>query len=79
MRPGLRFIHVGYWHPFHYVTFPSKLGLGQPADIVARRFEGEQPDWSSISPVTLTAFYPGQASWQFIISDEHPGAPAIQK
>ena len=63
---------------FHYVTFPVRLGLGQPADIVARRFDGDAPDWNSISPAELTSFYPGQISWQFLTSDLHPGAPAIR-
>jgi hypothetical protein len=63
---------------FHYVTFPQKLGLGQPADIVARKFTGDRPDWAAVNPVELIAFYPGQVSWQFITSDEHPGAPAIR-
>ena len=63
---------------FHYVTFPQKLGLGQPADIIAQKFAGHRPDWAAVNPVELTAFYPGQVSWQFITSDEHPGAPAIR-
>ena len=63
---------------FHYVTFPVRLGLNQPADIVAHRFDGDAPDWTSISPTELTSFYPGQISWQFITSDLHPGAPAVR-
>jgi hypothetical protein len=63
---------------FHYVTFPVKIGLGQPADIRAARFAGDAPDWDSVSSTELTGFYPGQISWQFITSDEHPGAPAIR-
>jgi hypothetical protein len=60
------------------VTFPQRLGLGQPADIVAEHFDGDQPDWQSIEPITITSFYPGQITWQFLASDDHPGAPAIR-
>jgi hypothetical protein len=63
---------------FHYVTFPAKLGLGQGADINAIRFTGEAPDWNAIAMTRFTAYYPGQTSWQFLVSDEHPGAPAIR-
>jgi hypothetical protein len=63
---------------FHYVTFPVKLGLRQPADIQAARFVGEEPDWDLVPGAELLAFYPGQTSWQFITSDKHPGAPGIR-
>ncbi len=63
---------------FHYITFPVQLGLGQPADIQATRFAGGEPDWETVPTSEFTAFYPGQASWQFITSDKHPGAPGVR-
>jgi hypothetical protein len=63
---------------FHYVTFPVKLGLNQPAAIRAIRFTGERPDWAAVPAAELTGFYPGQTSWQFITSDQHPGAPGVR-
>ena len=68
----------GTGNRFHYITFPTKLGLEQPADIQAIRFAGEIPDWNVVPTTEFTAFYPGQASWQFITSDRHPGSPAIR-
>ena len=68
----------GTGNRFHYITFPVKLGVGQPGGIEAVRFAGEDPDWNTIPATELTAFYPGQASWQFITSDKHPGAPGVR-
>jgi hypothetical protein len=63
---------------FHYVTFPIALGLGQPADLAAVRFSGDEPDWDRVAATDLVAFYPGQVSWQYLVSDAHPGAPAVR-
>ncbi len=68
----------GTGNRFHYVTFPAKLALGQKADIQAVRFDGPKPDWPNVPLSEFTAFYPGQASWQFLTSDRHPGAPAVR-
>lgn len=68
----------GTGNRFHYVTFPVKLGLGQPGDIRAVRFDGDDPDWDTVPVAEFTAYYPGQASWQYITSDKHPGAPAVR-
>lgn len=35
-------------------------------------------NWSKIPAKTVTLFYPGQASWEFLTSSTHPGAPAIE-
>lgn len=63
---------------FHYVTFPVKLGVGVPGKIQAVRYSGEAPDWNSAPTAEITGFYPGQTSWQFVTSDEHPGAPGVR-
>jgi hypothetical protein len=68
----------GTGNRFHYVTFPTKLALDQPAEIRAVRFDGQDPDWNAVPATEFTAFYPGEASWQFLTSDKHPGAPGIR-
>lgn len=68
----------GTGNRFHYVTFPKSLALGRPGDVEAARFSGDAPDWNGIPVAEFTAFYPGQSSWQFLTSDEHPGAPAVR-
>lgn len=41
---------------------------------------GGSTDWSSIAPVSVTLFYPGQASWEWILKgSDHGGARAITK
>jgi len=34
-------------------------------------------DWSEIPAKTITVFFPGQASWEFLTSATHPGSQAI--
>ncbi|PKB71948.1 MAG: hypothetical protein BZY87_02990 [SAR202 cluster bacterium Io17-Chloro-G6] len=68
----------GTGNRFHYVTFPVKLGMGQPGDINATRFAGDDPNWDAVPAAEFTAYYPGQASWQYITSDRHLGAPAVR-
>lgn len=35
-------------------------------------------DWSRVPVKDLALFYPGQASWEFLTGDEHPGSEFIQ-
>ncbi|MFA5026966.1 MAG: ethylbenzene dehydrogenase-related protein [Candidatus Methylomirabilota bacterium] len=35
-------------------------------------------NWNTIPAKTVTLFYPGQASWQYLISSAHPGAGAME-
>ncbi len=72
------FYTSGTGNRWHYVTFPYTLSLTQLADIQGRFFSGDEPNWTSVPESTFTAFYPGQATWQYITSDEHPGAPAVR-
>ena len=37
------------------------------------------PDWSAIPTKTVTLFYPGQSSYTWLRSDEHPGARMVAK
>ena len=34
-------------------------------------------DWSKIRATTITVFYPGQASWEFMTSAAHPGSEPV--
>jgi len=57
----------------------SCAALGGPSREVARpRLFTFPGDWSKVPPKTVTLFYPGQASWEFLTSNDHPGAPALE-
>ena len=62
---------------WHYISLPVSLGLGQPAQIEARRSEPGQPDWTG--PWTeIEVYYPGQITWgQLTDARVHPGADRI--
>ena len=62
---------------WHYVSLPVSLGLEQPAQMVAERFEGDAPDWTQ--PWTeVTMYYPGQVTWgRLTDARQHPGADRI--
>ena len=63
---------------WHYVSLPFTLGLGRRADIVATRFDGNEPNWDQAwSNVVL--FYPGQVNWAHLNSVKHAGAENIKK
>ena len=64
---------------WHYIGMPMTLGLQRDADIEAVHFEGEQPPWQDIEPVTETLFYPGMIGWDHLTDgDAHAGAGAMQ-
>src|SRR5688572_15672458 len=52
------------------------LGVA-PSEMSGPRLFNFPGDWNNIPAKTVTLFYPGQASWQFLTSDAHPGAKAI--
>ena len=35
-------------------------------------------DWSKIPATTVPLFYPGQSSYEWLLSDKHPGAPLVK-
>jgi hypothetical protein len=70
-----RLANGGRWH---HVTLPFSIGIDMPADVTAVRFDGDRPDWDAIEPTTLTAIYPGQTTWEWITSDEHPGGSKVR-
>jgi hypothetical protein len=59
---------------WHHVSHPYTLGMGTPAELTAVRVSGEAPRWDDIPWTTIPLFYPGQVTWDFLISDAHPGA-----
>jgi len=63
---------------WHEVSFPISLGMGVDADIVAKKFSGDTPRWDTIPWTSLTLFYPGQVTWQWLIGSEHAGAPEVK-
>jgi hypothetical protein len=63
---------------WHFVTRPFTIGVDMPADVTAARVDGDRPEWDAIAGTTLTVVYPGQTSWTFITSDDHPGAGEIR-
>jgi hypothetical protein len=64
---------------WHYVSLPLQIGLGRQADLVASRFAGAAPDWSSIDTREVILFYPGQVSWQRLPTGAHAGSKYIAK
>jgi hypothetical protein len=63
---------------WHFVSLPFTVGIDTPGDVTARRFEGAQPDWTQIEAVSRTLVYPGQTSWQWLTSDDHPGGVQVR-
>jgi hypothetical protein len=63
---------------WHYISQTVKVGIGTPAEITAVRFNGNAPDWNNIPWTTLTIFYPGEITWEWLTSDAHPGAGEIR-
>jgi hypothetical protein len=63
---------------WHNVSLPVTLGLGRDAELVAARFDGNEPTWTQ-PWYTVTLFYPGQVSWGHLNSAKHAGAESIKK
>ena len=68
-------VHHGFNSRWHWVAYPYKLGLGRgtDADVRARRFDGDEPDWDQVETYTLPLIYPGQADWTWLTSPRHRG------
>jgi hypothetical protein len=66
----------GRWH---YVSHPIQVGIGIAADVTAVEVDPGAPiDWSSVPSFTVPLFYPAMVSWDWIVSDQHPGAAEIR-
>ena len=49
-----------------------------PSGVAGARLFTYPGDWSTVPAKTITLFYPGQASWEFLASDAHPGAAGLE-
>jgi hypothetical protein len=49
-----------------------------PSEIAGPRPFSFAGNWEKIQAKTVTLFYPGQASWEFLTSSAHPGAQAVE-
>jgi hypothetical protein len=56
------------------------MGLGIIAAFPASTWAADAGsiDWSRVPAKTLTLFYPGQSTFQWLRTAEHPGAPVVQ-
>jgi len=63
---------------WHYISLPITLGLSREAELVASRFDGNEPTWSQPWH-RVTLFYPGQVSWPMLNSARHAGAEGIRQ
>ena len=53
------------------------LGVAPP-EIAGPRSFAFPGNWENIPTQTVTLFYPGQASWQYLTSPAHPGAQVLE-
>ncbi len=83
LRPGERYsvafaVHTrGAGNRFHHVSIPHSLGLGVGADITAQYVESGSLDDAEAEWIELTLFYPGQVTWNWLLSD-HPGSYLVE-
>jgi hypothetical protein len=54
----------------------AMLGVA-PSEVAGPRPFEFPGDWSQVPAKAVTLFYPGQASWEFLTSNAHPGAQAV--
>ncbi len=54
----------------------SIIGLSVFLSIVTTSTtHGKEPDWSAIPSTDMILIYPGVASWEFLLSDDHRRRP----
>jgi hypothetical protein len=51
---------------------------GSSREVAGARLFQFPGDWNKIPAKTVTLFYPGQASWEYLTSNAHPGAGAME-
>jgi hypothetical protein len=59
---------------WHHVSLPLSLGMGVESDIAGHKFNGAEPPWEKIPWITVPLFYPGQITWNWLMSPAHAGA-----
>lgn len=62
---------------WHYVSLPLALGMGVEAELTARPFRASEPPWEDIPWTTVALFYPGQVTWNWLVSSAHAGAAGV--
>ncbi len=62
---------------WHYVSLPYALGMGTRGDIVAQKVSGE-PNWDAVQGTKVELYYPGETTWEWLTSVEHPGSKAVK-
>lgn len=64
---------------WHYISYPISIGLGRQADITAQRFSDTSPPWEAIPWTEIPLIYPGQISWDHVMSPAHAGYESMKK
>lgn len=59
---------------WHYTSLPLSFAMGVEGEIVARNFNASEPPWEDIPWTTVPLFYPGQVTWDWLVSSKHAGA-----
>ncbi len=49
-----------------------------PSEVAGARLFTFPADWGTVPAKTVTLFYPGQASWEFLTSKDHPGSSGLE-
>lgn len=72
-------VHEARGQRWHRVSLPQTLGLGvKDAEITARRVDGDL-DEAAVDWQEVTLIYPGQMTWQWVNSPDHPGSVFVQR
>ena len=75
-------VHTGgFGARWHLVSLPQTLGLGaddEDVDIQAVHVDGDLAD-ADLEWTELTVFHPGQITWQFLHSEDHPGQDQVRE
>jgi hypothetical protein len=59
---------------WHHASLPMSFAMGVEGELVARNFSGSEPPWENIPWTTVALFYPGQVTWNWLVSSKHAGA-----
>jgi Ethylbenzene dehydrogenase len=75
-KPGWMVAAIFLFAVAAIVASCATLGVA-PSEITGPKLFGFPGDWEKIQAKTVTLFYAGQVSWEYLTSDAHPGAKAI--
>ena len=72
-------VHSAAGARWHLVSLPQTLGLEQSdADIVAQKVSGNLDD-AELHWTEVDLFYPGQITYQFLHTEDHPGSDLVRE